>query len=143
MAQYIVRRVLISIPVLFGILVLVFVIARLLPGDPCHILLGERANAAVCADFSHRYGFDQPIATQFATYLSNFFHGDLGSSLLTNEPVTTHAQQQALGRELPVAGVPMILSGWAYSLAELQPWSHQSPSGVRATPPRVAGCLPR
>jgi uncharacterized protein len=44
----------------------------------------------------------------------------------TNAPVTTHAQQQDLSRELPVSGVPMILSGWAYSLAELQPWSrHQ------------------
>ena len=42
----------------------------------------------------------------------------------TNVPVTTHAQQQELSRELPVAGVPMILSGWAYTLAELQPWSH-------------------
>ena len=42
----------------------------------------------------------------------------------TNVPVTTHAQQQELSRELPVAGVPMILSGWAYALAELQPWSH-------------------
>jgi uncharacterized protein len=42
----------------------------------------------------------------------------------TNAPVTTHAQQQDLARELPVAGVPMILSGWAYALAELQPWSH-------------------
>lgn len=44
----------------------------------------------------------------------------------TNEPVTTHAQQQELSRALPVSGVPMVLSGWAYSLAELQPWSrHQ------------------
>ena len=43
----------------------------------------------------------------------------------TNEPVTTHAQREELGRELPVAGVPMILSGWAYALADLQPWSHR------------------
>jgi peptide/nickel transport system permease protein len=89
MAQYIVRRLLITIPVLFGILVLVFVIARLLPGDPCHILLGERATASVCADFSHRYGFDQPILTQFGTYITNFFHGDLGSSFRTSRSVTS------------------------------------------------------
>jgi uncharacterized protein len=44
----------------------------------------------------------------------------------TNAPVTTHVQQQELSHQLPVAGVPMILSGWAYALAELQPWSrHQ------------------
>jgi len=43
----------------------------------------------------------------------------------TNEPVTTHAQREELGRELPVPGVPMILSGWSYALADLQPWSHR------------------
>ena len=43
----------------------------------------------------------------------------------TNEPVTTHAQREELGRELPVAGMPMILSGWSYALADLQPWSQR------------------
>ena len=43
----------------------------------------------------------------------------------TNEPVTTHGQSEELSRELPVAGVPMILSGWSYALADLQPWSHR------------------
>ena len=43
----------------------------------------------------------------------------------TNEPVTTHEQREELGRELPVAGAPMILSGWSYALADLQPWSHR------------------
>jgi len=43
----------------------------------------------------------------------------------TNEPVTTHEQREELGRELLVAGAPMILSGWSYALADLQPWSHR------------------
>ena len=43
----------------------------------------------------------------------------------TNEPVTSHGQSEELSRELPVAGVPMILSGWSYALADLQPWSHR------------------
>jgi len=42
----------------------------------------------------------------------------------TNQPVSTHAQSEELGRNLPVAGVPMIISGWSYALADLQPWSH-------------------
>ena len=42
----------------------------------------------------------------------------------TNQPVSTHEQSQELGRDLPVAGVPMIISGWSYALADLQPWSH-------------------
>src|SRR5207245_10239799 len=41
----------------------------------------------------------------------------------TNQPIATHAQAQSLGRDLPVAGVPMILSGWSYALADLLPWS--------------------
>jgi len=43
----------------------------------------------------------------------------------TPEPITTHVQSEELGRDLPVAGVPMILSGWSYTLADLQPWSHR------------------
>src|SRR5213080_110587 len=42
----------------------------------------------------------------------------------TDQPVSTHAQSQELGRDLPVAGIPMIISGWSYALADLQPWSH-------------------
>src|SRR2546422_8496450 len=44
--------------------------------------------------------------------------------VMTSQPVATHAQSQELGRDLPVAGVPMIISGWSYALADLQPWSH-------------------
>jgi len=43
----------------------------------------------------------------------------------TNEPVSTHAQREDLGRNLPVAGIPMILTGWSYALADLLPWSHR------------------
>jgi peptide/nickel transport system permease protein len=89
MVQYIIRRLLVTIPVLFGILTLVFVIAHVLPGDPCHILLGERANAQACGDFNHRYGFDRPVIDQFVTYLGNFSHGDLGSSFRTSRSVTS------------------------------------------------------
>jgi predicted RND superfamily exporter protein len=42
----------------------------------------------------------------------------------TNQPVSTHAQSEELGRDLPVAGVPMMITGWSYALADLQPWSH-------------------
>src|SRR5262249_42627333 len=55
------------------------------------------------------FGKDPSLTTGFVT---------------TNERVATHAQSQELERDLPVAGVPMILSGWSYALADLQPWSH-------------------
>jgi peptide/nickel transport system permease protein len=88
MGRFILRRVLLTIPVLFGIVLLVFFVSRVLPGDPCHALLGERATEAQCADFNHRQGFDQPIPNQFVTYLGQVARGDLGSSLKTSEPVT-------------------------------------------------------
>ena len=65
MTQFILRRLLVTIPVLLGIVFIVFALARLVPGDPCRAVLGERATDAVCDDFIHRYGLDQPIPVQF------------------------------------------------------------------------------
>jgi peptide/nickel transport system permease protein len=87
MTTYIVRRLLVTIPVLFGIILVVFVVGRLLPGDPCHILLGERATNAVCDQFNHEFGYDRPILTQFTDYLGALSHGDLGKELRTGLPV--------------------------------------------------------
>jgi len=87
MTTYIVRRLLVTVPVLFGIILVVFVVGRLLPGDPCHILLGERATNAVCAEFDHKFGYDRPIPVQFTDYVSGLTRGDLGRSLRTNLPV--------------------------------------------------------
>jgi peptide/nickel transport system permease protein len=89
MTTYIVRRLLISIPVLFGVVVLVFVVTRLLPGDPCRILLGERATDATCFAFDHSRGLDLPIPQQFVVYLGALSRGDLGSSFRTSQPVST------------------------------------------------------
>jgi len=86
---YIVRRLLVTIPVLFGIILVVFVVGRLLPGDPCHILLGERATIAKCNEFNHQFGYDRPVLDQFTTYLGDLTRGDLGRSLRTNLPVST------------------------------------------------------
>jgi peptide/nickel transport system permease protein len=87
MTAFIIRRLLVTIPVLFGIILVVFVVGRLLPGDPCHILLGERASNAVCAAFNHVFGYDKPVLEQFGDYLSALSRGDLGRSLRTNLPV--------------------------------------------------------
>jgi peptide/nickel transport system permease protein len=88
MTQFIIRRLLLMIPVLLGIVVLVFVVARMLPGDPCRILLGERATAAACSAFNRAHGFDKPLADQFIAYLAGLLHGDFGSSLRTSLPVS-------------------------------------------------------
>jgi peptide/nickel transport system permease protein len=87
--QFIFRRLLITIPVLLGIVFIVFVLARVVPGDPCRAVLGERATDALCDDFIHRYGLDQPIPIQFVAYLQQLASGDLGISIKHSRPVTT------------------------------------------------------
>jgi len=89
MIQYIVRRLLASIPVLFGIIGIVFVLARIIPGDPCRSALGERATDQICAAFIARYGLDQPIPIQFLHYLGQVLTGDLGESIQRSRPVMT------------------------------------------------------
>ncbi len=80
MVRFIVHRLLSSIPVLFGIVATVFVMARVIPGDPCRAALGERATAATCDAFNERYGLDEPIWKQFLTFLGDLLRGDLGNS---------------------------------------------------------------
>ena len=89
MSQYIVRRLLLTIPVLLGIVMVVFFLNRILPGDPCYALLGEHATQAVCAQFDHARGLDLPIPVQFVNYLGSIAQGDFGSSIRTSQPVTT------------------------------------------------------
>jgi peptide/nickel transport system permease protein len=88
MIQYVVRRIFLSIPVLFGILLVTFAIARLIPGDPCRAILGEKATEAVCARFIQEKGLDKPIYVQFGIYLNEIFHGDFGKSIRYGMPVT-------------------------------------------------------
>lgn len=88
MLGYALRRLLIAIPVLFGILVVTFTMARSIPGDPCKAILGEKASAATCAAFTERFGLNEPITTQFAIYMGNVLKGDFGESIRFSRPVT-------------------------------------------------------
>lgn len=97
MFRYIGQRLLAAIPVLFGILFVTFTLARLLPGDPCRAMLGEKATEQVCNAFNARYGLDKPIPVQFAIYLKDVLQGDLGQSFRYGRPVT-----QLLIERLPV-----------------------------------------
>ena len=88
MTRFLVRRILLTIPVLIGIVFVVFVLARVIPGDPCRAALGERANAAICNAFNERYGLNEPIPIQFVLYLRDVAQGDLGTSIRFNRSVT-------------------------------------------------------
>ncbi|NOQ39315.1 MAG: ABC transporter permease subunit [Anaerolineales bacterium] len=88
MAQYIIRRILYSIPVLIGILVVTFVIARSIPGDPCKAMLGEKATKEVCERFSREHGLDKSIPVQFVIFMKDVVRGDFGESIRYSRPIT-------------------------------------------------------
>lgn len=89
MLQYTIRRLLLAIPVIFGILVVTFVMARSIPGDPCKAILGEKASAEVCERFTREQGLDKPIPVQFGIYMRDILKGDFGQSIRFSRPVTT------------------------------------------------------
>jgi peptide/nickel transport system permease protein len=86
--QYVIRRILATIPVLFGILFVVFMLIRLIPGDPCHAMLGEKATKEVCDRFVREHGLDKPLLTQFGIYINNIAHGKFGDSFRYGIPIT-------------------------------------------------------
>jgi peptide/nickel transport system permease protein len=89
LGRFIVRRLLSSIPVLLGILIAVFALARLIPGDPCIAALGERATDEICDAYNDRYGLNEPIVQQFGIYIGDVATGDLGESFRFAKPVST------------------------------------------------------
>ena len=94
MTKYILRRLVMLIPVLLGISIITFSMLRLIPGDPCRVMLGERATAEMCAAFAERMGLNDPIYVQFGRYLFNIVRGDLGTSIKTGQPVTAELIQR-------------------------------------------------
>ncbi len=87
MLTFVVKRLTYSIPVLLGILVVTFVLARAIPGDPCLAVLGERATEEICEAYFRRNGLNEPLPIQFLVYMRNFAQGDLGTSLRFHRPV--------------------------------------------------------
>lgn len=88
MARFLVRRLLLLLPVMLGILVVTFVLVRLIPGDPCKSMLGERATEEKCNAFRERFGLNDPIPVQFVRYAGNVVQGDFGVSIKNGRPVT-------------------------------------------------------
>ncbi len=97
------------IPVTIGILLITFAIVRLIPGDPCVVMLGERATQAKCDEFKARYGLDQPIPIQFGRYVANLSRGDFGASIRTGQNVTDVIAQR-LPMTIELAFFAMIFS---------------------------------
>jgi len=87
MGRFLLRRLLLTIPVLIGIIFATFVLVRAIPGDPCTAMLGEKATKANCAAFQERFGLNDNVAVQFTRYVGNLLNGDLGKSIKFGRPV--------------------------------------------------------
>ncbi len=87
MIETIVNRLLLSIPVLLGVLILGFVLVQVAPGDPARVLAGPMAPPEVVATIRERMGLDDPIVVQFMRYMGRLMQGDLGRSLISNKTV--------------------------------------------------------
>ena len=107
MIPFLGRRLLGIIPVLWGVATLVFVIMRLLPGDPAALMLSEAGGSAeAIADLRARLGLDQPLPVQYGGYLAQLARADLGTSIFTHRPViTTIAEQLPSTIELAFAAM--------------------------------------
>ncbi len=105
MTQYVVRRILQSVVIVFVVVVVVFALTRFLPGGPARAILGPRATNIQVANFNHNYGLDQPVPVQFADYVAGLGRADLGFSYKRNQSVTT-----LIGEYLPVTLVLMAIS---------------------------------
>lgn len=105
MIQYIVRRLISMIPTLFGVSVVVFLFIHLIPGDPASAMLRENAPAEVAERIRESLGLNRPLYEQYAIYLGKVLRGDLGRSLVTNNPVTDD-----LANRLPATAELSILA---------------------------------
>jgi ABC-type dipeptide/oligopeptide/nickel transport system permease component len=85
--SYAFRRVAVIVPQVFGITVVVFFLVRMFPGDPAYLFAGPTASPETIAAIRRNLGLDQPIVVQYWEYLVNLLHGDLGTSLVTSQPV--------------------------------------------------------
>lgn len=81
MKRYVIHRLLLLLPTLLGALTLVFILIHLIPGDPVDVMLGETAGAADKEELRRSLGFDQPLTSQYRTFLLNLAVGNLGRSL--------------------------------------------------------------
>lgn len=111
MYAYLVRRLLSTIPVLFGVLLLVFSMLHLVPGDPVKMMLGEfQTSPEQIAKLQSQLHLDEPLPQQFGRYVWNALHGDLGTSIRSNKPVTKEIMDN-LPATLQLALAGLLIAG--------------------------------
>src|SRR5438132_14195614 len=89
MLAFIARRLLLTLPVVWIVVTVVFGMIHIVPGDPVAQMLGEGASVSQVERLRHDLGLDRPVLEQYRTYMMGIFHGDLGNSFRNQEAVTT------------------------------------------------------
>jgi peptide/nickel transport system permease protein len=108
MLGYALRRLALTVPVLFGISVIVFLVISLIPGDPATAILGAFATPDNVERVRRELGLDQPLPLQYLTWLTGVLEGDLGRSYSLNRPVADEVMER-FGPTLILAGAALFL----------------------------------
>ena len=110
MLRFLIRRLVLTIPVILGVATLVFSLIHLVPGDPAQAMLGESASPADMAELRAKLGLDRPLIVQYGAFLKGLGTGDLGTSLRTNQPVATAIIERAAATvELALAAMAIAM----------------------------------
>jgi peptide/nickel transport system permease protein len=106
---FLIRRLLLAIPALFGLMVLTFVLVRVVPADPAATLAGENSTRQQIEEIRSKYGFDRPLYEQFGVYVGQVVSGDLGNSVFSNRPVANDVRR-TLPATLELIFVSLLLA---------------------------------
>jgi peptide/nickel transport system permease protein len=87
MLQYAVRRILVALPLLVALSIILFLYIHAVPGDPIAAMLGPNGSPALIKQLRHAHGLDQPLPAQYWNWVVGLFHGSLGVSLVSNQPI--------------------------------------------------------
>lgn len=109
MARFLVRRIAQSILTLFAVSVFAFGMIHLVPGDPASIALGENATPRAVANLRHAWGLDRPLTVQYGDFVGRVMHGDLGTSIRSDQPVLSEIGQR-LGSTVELAFAATVVS---------------------------------
>jgi len=109
MLAYTLRRLVMLVPVLFGVSVLVFMMLHLTPGDPARLIAGPTATPDQVDQIRHSLGLDQPLYRQYYDYMSRLAHGDLGHSIVTHDAVTSELAPRFVAT-IELSGAAMIVA---------------------------------
>ena len=112
MSRFILRRLLLAIPTLFGVLVVAFLLLYVAPGDPVTAMIGERADSATISRLRAELRLDDPLYVRFGHYLGNVVQGDLGRSYITNRPISRDIRER-FPKTMQLAAAAMLFAAFA------------------------------